>query len=249
MENSFSNHFFLDQETIEEYTSLLMSQRYRTHVLRPFQRRHSTFSNSDNNEGIDSDSLCESVYSSSFDSKSNNSNEDLIAFDYKSYPITLDWLLIDNDEHYYDIFSSRGAMGIILLNCLSKNYKPNKTDENLLSQIVNTYIMRLNSSKEHINELISKLPKFIDFKTILLNRYYTKKEIILLKIIIDFQCCYLKLNDNPLYQNLNNWLLTAQAFYSQLSKEDIQLIFNEIVIPSCQLKKKISKLVNYLIII
>lgn len=240
MDNSESNTTDLHQDEMEDYSSLLTQLHTRINLLRPFQRRQSIFLNIDNIEDLDSDSLCDSFCSSSLDNRSKNSNDEIIGFDYKSYPITIDWLLIDNDKHYHSIFVSRGALGVILINCLSKQYKINQINDNLLSPIVNTYITCLKSSKETIEELMTKLPKLNEFITILLNKFYTNKETVLLKIIIDFQCCYLKLYNYPLYKNLNDWLIIAKAFYTQLSEEEIQLIFNEITNPSYQLKEKIS---------
>jgi hypothetical protein len=108
--------------------------------------------------------------------------------------------------------------------------KPEKFLQNLIELYTKNKEKTNYESDQIIHKLICQcLPKLEIIKYLIRNQLISKKEIVLTKIILDLYFDYYKC-----YEPYNNQLVwdslipVCQLFYSSLSKEDINYLYNKI---------------------
>jgi hypothetical protein len=120
------------------------------------------------------------------------------------------------------------------------------TETKFLKNILDYYIKAEEESNSNLEEFICHLPKLQQMKMIFLRQLFSRKDLILVKMILDIYEHYFKKNDHPLFQKLQEeYLPTAIIFYSSLSDEDTEYMYEKL---RNALNKELSELLSKFIL-
>lgn len=105
------------------------------------------------------------------------------------------------------------------------------TDDKLLKNILDFYIKNYNRDTSEslyaLRIMFENMPSLDSMYRLVSSRLFEKKELIVIKIILDIYEHYFKKYDYPLYHNLiNEFIPTACLFYTILTDSDISHLNN-----------------------
>lgn len=153
--------------------------------------------------------------------------------DFRSYPLDIDWSSIENaDNNCYDIYDVFGCFGIATFTMLSEIENLSFEYNDYIYSVLNYYHKAsINACYENVLELFSHLPKLDIIKEILVKGMFNKKEIVIMKIVLDLYelfvrkfCCF----DSD-DKNMRLYIETANLFYWKSLKEKDVLYIYEII--------------------
>lgn len=218
--NSVSNNILIRQVSGEEpnvdsSTNLLSERRTR--------RRHYTL--------LDED--CESH------DELINPQEDLEYFDFRSYPLNINWKDLDSLQNdAYEIKDEFGLIGVsiyfAILAChsLEKNFKlntPEKFVANLIEFYFNCFEKSDSEAIQKLSDLVIKcLPDNEKILLIINKNFIAKKEYILIKLVLDLKLHFYLNFDKLNLKGIYNILKTMKVFYRFVSNENIRKIHEKL---------------------
>ena len=126
-----------------------------------------------------------------------------------------------------------GHVGVSLYHTLSKIKTLRLVEEKFLKIILDFYIRNYNKNTSDslysLKQMIENMPTLDSLYKLLSSEQIEKKELIVIKLILDIYEHYFKKFDHPLFCNLiNEYVPTASLFYSLLTDNDISLLNNYI---------------------
>lgn len=158
-------------------------------------------------------------------------------FDFKNYPLNIDWQEIENEKsEAFSILERYGNLGVSVFCELSKNNNVKFWKKNFENQIISYFYKILkeyssNKSMENYDKIllfIASLPNLFEIKKIIEEGMFTTKELLLFKIILDIYQYFLLKFDYPFYSKLlQEYIPTAFVFYNSLNNENIKLIYDK----------------------
>lgn len=150
--------------------------------------------------------------------------------DFRSYPLTIDWSAIENaDNNCYDIYDVFGCFGIATFTMLSEIQDLMFEYNDFIYSVLNYFHKaKTTHSYECVLELFQHLPQLNVIKSILAKGMVNKKEIVIIKIVLDLYemfvmsfCCF-----DTEDKNLALYIQTATLFYRKcLSDKDVLYIY------------------------
>lgn len=160
----------------------------------------------------------------------NYPQEDYI--DFRLYPLDIDWKEVESsDNNYYEIYDVYGCFGIatfsLLGNVTHLTLKYNDYIYSVLNFFLNSFS---NKDYNNIKSLYEHLPKLKKINIILSKGMISKKEIVIMKIVLDLYEQYIfELNNDLIFNDnedkMKEYIYTAKIFYTQtLNDEDIKFI-------------------------
>lgn len=153
--------------------------------------------------------------------------------DFRHYPISIDWNQIENGEnHYYSSLTDYGYFGVSLVTSFSTISKKFRFASCSLYQSILEYYHILASEKLNVEleEYINFLPKFNQFKRILIEKYYSLKELPMIKLVLDIYEHYLfTYNIKQLNIKMkSDYISIANLFYCNVTNKEIVFIYDEL---------------------
>ena len=152
-------------------------------------------------------------------------------FDFRLYPEPIDWSEIENGaSENYEIFCNYGYFGAFLTTSLSSVINLKLRNSSFLYSIVIYFMSLMTTSKSiDITSFIQKLPKLGSIKYIIENHFYSKKDLLPIKVVLDIYERYYTFYDEISIHLKEDYLPVCKLFYSCLNEEDIKNIYESIV--------------------
>lgn len=157
--------------------------------------------------------------------------EDQDYFDFRLYPEPINWSEIENGtSENYEIFCNYGYFGACLSTSLSSIVNLKLRNSSFLNAILVHFISLMTTKKNtEILFFIKKLPKLNSIKMIIENHFYSKKDLLPIKVVLDIYERYFTLYDETSMHLKEDYLPVCKLFYSTLNEEDIKSIYESIV--------------------
>ena len=157
-------------------------------------------------------------------------HEDYI--DFRLYPLDIDWKEVESCENnYYEIYDVYGCFGIATFTLLGNvNHLTLKYNDYIYSVLNFFFNSFTNQDYNNIKSLYEHLPKLKKVKFILSKGMISRKEIVIMKIVLDLYEKYIfELNNDLIFSDnedkMKEYIDTAKIFYTQtLNEEDIKFI-------------------------
>ena len=152
-------------------------------------------------------------------------------FDFRLYPEPIDWSEIENGaSENYEIFCNYGYFGAFLTTSLSSVINLKLRNSSFLYSIVIYFMSLMTTTKSiEITSFIQKLPKLSSIKYIIENHFYSKKDLLPIKVVLDIYERYYTFYDEISIHLKEDYLPVCKLFYSCLNEEDIKNIYESIV--------------------
>ena len=152
-------------------------------------------------------------------------------FDFRLYPEPIDWSEIENGaSENYEIFCNYGYFGAFLTTSLSSVINLKLRNSSFLYSIVIYFMSLMTTNKSiEITSFIQKLPKLSSIKYIIENHFYSKKDLLPIKVVLDIYERYYTFYDEISIHLKEDYLPVCKLFYSCLNEEDIKNIYESIV--------------------
>ena len=152
-------------------------------------------------------------------------------FDFRLYPEPIDWSEIENGaSENYEIFCNYGYFGAFLTTSLSSVINLKLRNSSFLHSIVIYFMSLMTTNKSiEITSFIQKLPKLSSIKYIIENHFYSKKDLLPIKVVLDIYERYYTFYDEISIHLKEDYLPVCKLFYSCLNEEDIKNIYESIV--------------------
>ena len=151
--------------------------------------------------------------------------------DFRLYPEPIDWSEIENGaSENYEIFCNYGYFGAFLTTSLSSVINLKLRNSSFLYSIVIYFMSLMTTNKSiEITSFIQKLPKLSSIKYIIENHFYSKKDLLPIKVVLDIYERYYTFYDEISIHLKEDYLPVCKLFYSCLNEEDIKNIYESIV--------------------
>ena len=152
-------------------------------------------------------------------------------FDFRLYPEPIDWSEIENGaSENYEIFCNYGYFGAFLTTSLSSVINLKLRNSSFLYSIVIYFMSLMTTNKSiEITSFIQKLPKLSSINNIIENHFYSKKDLLPIKVVLDIYERYYTFYDEISIHLKEDYLPVCKLFYSCLNEEDIKNIYESIV--------------------
>lgn len=161
-------------------------------------------------------------------------NEDYI--DFRVYPLNIDWKEVENyNKNYYDIYDTYGYFGIATFSLLSKvKGLALKFNDYIYSVLTYYYISYIKKDYSTIKEIYDNLPPLNKILFILRKGMVSKKEVVIMKIVLDLYEKIIFDNKTDFLFNkkedvMKTYIQCANIFYIQLLKEEDEMFIYEII--------------------
>lgn len=226
-----------DKDENEDSNGLIQEEYIQYHHL----QRQYTGEEDDDLEGkciVSSLFVVNQSYESSNDFNS-STQEDY--FDFRVYPLNINWYQIENsDSHYFDILEHYGNFGVATLTSVSHADGIEIFPDDFIYSILSHYYSLVtqqsdansnaNAKGDGVNAFIHHLPSLKGIRDILNQRMIAKKELICIKTVIDIHDHYLRTYNKGLNRfTLNEVFMPLIClFYSLLTENEVEFIYDAI---------------------
>ncbi len=167
-----------------------------------------------------------------------NSQEEIEYSDFRTYPLNINWKDLDSlNNDSYEIKQDYGLIGVFIYFKILGNNKlgdksikitPTKFIHNLIEFYFENYEKGSYDSLLKIIELLNSFPENEKLSSLIKNKLILKKEILLIKLILDLKLHYHSHFDKLNLSILNSIFIIMKEFYKNNNNEKLRNLYDKI---------------------